>query len=154
MICIYNWITWSTATFWYGARFGFGDAEKASGLGLGHNISSLSSLPVPRFVATIWALFRFVACTVQLTPWKQFERASQCNSLSGFHMFSEMKYLRYFGQQCDLFPKLGLRLQVHHKALEMASNGQSWTIAVEDSGGPTVEFTSTLLGTWYWKVLE
>ena len=66
-------------------------------------------------------------------------------------MFSEMKYLRYFGQQCDLFPKLGLRLQVHHKALEMASNGQSWTIAVEDSGGPTVEFTSTLLGTWYWK---
>ena len=62
-------------------------------------------------------------------------------------MFSEMEYLRNFGQQCDLFPKLGLRLQVHHKALEVASNGQMWTIAVENSGGPTVEFTNTLLGT-------
>ena len=61
-------------------------------------------------------------------------------------MFSETKYLRYFGQQCDLFPKLGLRLHLLHKALEVASNGQSWTIALEDSGGPTVEFTSTLLG--------
>ena len=65
------------------------------------------SLPVPRFIATIRALFRFVACTVQLTPWKRFERASQCNSLSGFHMFSEMEYLRNFGQQCDLFPERG-----------------------------------------------
>ena len=66
-------------------------------------------------------------------------------------MFSEMEYLRNFGQQCDLFPKrgtgIGLRLQVLHKALEVASTGQTRTIAVDDSGGPTVEFTSTLLGT-------
>ena len=65
-------------------------------------------------------------------------------------MFSEMEYLRNFGQQCDLFPErgtgIGLRLQVLHKALEVASNGQSWTIAVEDRGGPTVALTNTLLG--------
>ena len=40
-----------------------------------------------------------------------------------------------------------LRLQVLHEALEVASTGQSWTIPVDDSGGPTVAFSSTLLGT-------
>ena len=90
-------------------------------------ISALSVLCLCPDLLPQFDLFRFVACTVHLTPWKRFERASQCNSLSGFHMFSEMEYLRNFGQQCDLFPErgtgIGLRLQVLHKALEVASNG-------------------------------